>query len=120
MKWGMRMILIVALHFTVSVILTWFTVNASYFITDVFRNDASSLAPGAITVYEQMFLFISSIVGMLIVFFIINLLTSVVLRLFQENEIYKKIKRYVYLSHSFLFVISLVLICNHIFNYSAI
>ena len=102
------MFLTVVLHFIVSSVLTWFAVIASSFITDVFRNDASSQAPGSISVYEQLFLFISSTVGILIIFIVINLLTIALLRLFQEKEIYKKIKRYVYLVHSFWFVIFLI------------
>lgn len=113
------MYLVFLIHFIISSALTWIAVKVSHFITDVFRNDASSRPPGDITLDGQLFLFTASILGLVVIFLVINRLTVVILKLFQEIEVFKKIKRYLLSAHLFLFVIFLIFIYNHIFNYSA-
>ncbi len=113
------MYLVFFIHFIVSSAITWIAVKISNFITDVFRVDASSQPPGDITFNDQLSLFTTSAVGIVITFLIVNLLTIGMLKLIQEIKIFKKIKRYLLSAHLFLFVIFLIFIYNHIFNYSA-
>lgn len=113
------MYLTVFVHFIISSASTWFAVLISNMITDVFRSDASSRPPGDITFNDQITLFVSSTIGIFIIFLMINILTYALLRLLRELEIFKKMKWYIVGSQLFLLVVFLILIYNPIFNYSA-